>query len=173
MMMIGMNGLDMVQNKTHMTMWCMMNSPLMLGLDLRRVKKGDELYNIIANRDLIAINQDSLGIQAKRVYSSIAKERPDKEYIRDIDRVDILCKPLSENRFALSFINVSQTDKNENYSISINKLKEVLGDKICEGKSYTVKDVFTGETNVNNTGAFEVYGLAACDNVTVIVSPQL
>ena len=31
MLMIGMNGLDMTMNRTHMTMWCMMNAPLMLG----------------------------------------------------------------------------------------------------------------------------------------------
>ena len=43
MLMIGMDGLSLVQNKTHFTMWCMMNSPLMLGLDLRRVSAGDEL----------------------------------------------------------------------------------------------------------------------------------
>ncbi|MCR5558676.1 MAG: alpha-galactosidase [Butyrivibrio sp.] len=172
MMMIGMNGLDMTQNKTHMVMWSMMNSPLMLGLDLRRVKKGDEIYNIITNKELIAINQDSLGIQAKRVYSSIGGERPDKEYIRDINRVDILCKPLSGNRFALSFINVSQEDKNETYSISINDLKKALGDKIGEGKSYSVKDVFTGDISENTTGVFEVRGLVACDNVTVIVAPM-
>ena len=172
MMMIGMNGLDMTQNKTHMAMWSMMNSPLMLGLDLRRVKKGDEIYNIISNKDLIAINQDSLGIQAKRVYSSIAKESPDKEYIRDINRVDILCKPLSGGRFALSFINVSQEDKSETYSIEVADLKKALGDKILEGKSFTVKDVYTGETTENTTGVFEVNGLAACDNVTVIVSPK-
>lgn len=171
MMMIGMDGLDMTQNKTHMTMWCMMNSPLMLGLDLRRVYMGGEIYNIIANKDIISLNQDSLGIQAKRVFSTLAKESPDKEYIRDIDRVDILCKPLSGNRFALSFINVSCGDKNEKYSISIGDLKKYFSDRIPEGKSYTVKDVWTGETSENTTGSFEVNGLKACDNVTLIVTP--
>lgn len=171
MMMIGMDGLDMTQNKTHMTMWCMMNSPLMLGLDLRRVYMGGEIYNIIANKDIISLNQDSLGIQAKRVFSTLAKEKPDKEYIRDIDRVDILCKPLSGNRFALSFINVSCGDKKEKYSISIGDLKKYFNDRIPEGKSYTVKDVWTGETSENTTGNFEVNGLKACDNVTLIVTP--
>ncbi|MCR4954506.1 MAG: alpha-galactosidase, partial [Treponema sp.] len=70
MLMIGMNELTLQMNQTHFTMWCMMNSPLMLGLDLRRVKKGDELYNIISNRELIALNQDKLGIQAKRIFTT-------------------------------------------------------------------------------------------------------
>ncbi len=43
MMVMGMKGLTETMNKTHMAMWCMMNAPLMLGLDLRRVQKGDEM----------------------------------------------------------------------------------------------------------------------------------
>ncbi len=173
MMMIGMNGLNAVQNKTHMTMWCMMNSPLMLGLDLRRVEKGDELFKVIANSDMIALNQDSLGIQAKRVYSSLAKEAPDKEYIRDIDRVDILCKPLSGNRFALSFINVSEEDKNDKFMIKLCDLKKYLGDWIYKSDAYEVIDLWTGEVTENTTGVFEVDGLKACDNITLLVTPKL
>lgn len=172
MMMIGMNGLDMIQNRTHMAMWSMMNSPLMLGMDLRRVNKGDKIYDIITNRDLISINQDSLGIQAKRVFSSLAKESPDKEYIRDIDRVDILCKPLSGNRFALSFINVSQEDKTDHYQVKLCDLKKFLGDWIFRGKSYSVKDVWSGEITENTTGVFKVDEIKACDNVTLIVTPE-
>ncbi|WP_026517945.1 glycoside hydrolase family 27 protein [Butyrivibrio sp. MC2021] len=171
MLMIGMNGLNGTQNKTHMTMWAMMNSPLMLGLDLRRVEKGDELYNIIANKDVIALNQDSLGIQAKRVFSSLAKEDPSKEYIRDIDRVDILVKPLSENRSAISFINVAETDKNEEYSVDMALIKKFLGDKVKESSEYKVKDVWTKEETTNTTGIFSVKGLKACDNVTLVVTP--
>ena len=100
MLMIGMNGLTPTMCKTHFTMWCMMNSPLMLGLDLRRVTKGDELYNIISNREMIALNQDKLGIQAKRIFTTIqssdAATAPDKTYITDNDRVDVLAKPLTE-----------------------------------------------------------------------------
>ena len=169
MLMVGMNGLDETQNKTHMTMWAMMNSPLMLGLDLRRVEKGDTLYNIIANRDIISINQDGLGIQAKRVFSSIPSDAPDKEYIRDINRVDILAKPLTGNKFALSFINVSQEDKNDKYSVGICQLKKFFGDFIYKSDSYRVKNVWTGEESDNTTGNFEVSTLKACDNVTFIV----
>ena len=42
-------------------------APLMLGLDLRRVQKDDEIYQIIACEAIIALNQDPLGVQAKRV----------------------------------------------------------------------------------------------------------
>ncbi len=173
MMVIGMNGVNLTQCRTHMAMWCMMNSPLMLGMDLRRIQKGDELYNIITNEDLISFNQDGLGLQAKRVYSSLAKGRPDQEYIRDIDRVDILCKPLTGNKFALSFVNVSKSDKEDKISIKLCDLKKLLGDWIYKCDKYCVKDVWTGEETENTTGIFEVNGLKACDNATFLITPVL
>ena len=165
MLMIGMDGLTETQNKTHMAMWCMMNSPLMLGVDLRRVSKGDEIYNIIANKDLIAINQDKLGVQAKRVYSSLAKDDPSREYIRDIDRVDILKKNLSDGRLAISFINLSLKDNNEEYAVTLHDFNPKGFQK------YMVKDVYTKEEVLNDKDVLMVKGLKACDNRTFILTP--
>jgi alpha-galactosidase len=178
MLMVGMDGLSETQCKTHMAMWCMMNSPLMLGLDLRRVEKGDWIYNIITNTELISINQDKLGVQAKRVYSSLATSDPSTEYIRDIDRVDILVKPLCENRMAISFINVSQNAKTESYSISMEDIIKAFekSDSLSYIKDmenagcFEVKDIYTGKVQENTTGTFTVDALEACDNMTYIVS---
>ena len=170
MLMIGMNGLSLVQNKTHFTMWCMMNSPLMLGLDLRRVSEGDELYKIIANRGLIALNQEALGIQARRIWTSANLESsatPDKTYIENIDRVDILAKPLSDGSTAISFINVSETRKEGPFSIDDQLLYQLFPLCFkCAGR-YEVEDLWTGEKSENATGRFEIAGLEACDNVTI------
>lgn len=172
MLMVGMNGFDMTQYRTHMAMWCMMNSPLMLGLDLRRVSKGDELYNIIANKGLIALNQDKLGIQAKRIFSTLSEGKPDKEYIRDINRIDVLAKPLSDNRFALSFINVSEEDKNDKITVSVKNVEKAFAGKYSFASSkYCVKNLWTGEEQENITGVFEISGLKAHDNVTLEIKP--
>ncbi|WP_044956885.1 glycoside hydrolase family 27 protein [Butyrivibrio sp. LC3010] len=170
MLMIGMNGLDEVQCRTHMTMWCMMNSPLMLGMDLRRVSANDWMYNIIANKDMISLNQDALGIQAKRIFSTLAEKEPDKEYIRDINRIDVLAKPLSNGDFALSFINVSEEGKNEKISVSIEDIIGYFGEKITRADSYSVKNLWTKEVEENNSGIFEIDGIKACDNVTFRIS---
>ncbi len=172
MMMIGMKGLTLTQNRTHMTMWCMMNSPLMLGLDLRRVHKGDDLYNIIANRHLISINQDPLGIQAKRVYCSLATSRPDKRYIKDNDRVDILAKPLTGGRFAISFINVSEKKKSGRYTVDVKTLKKYFKDYVHEAPKYDILDVWSGHEYSLSDGVFEVKDLPACENVTLIITPD-
>lgn len=171
MLMIGMNGLDETQCKTHMAMWCMMNSPLMLGMDLRRVEKGDMLYNIITNKEIIALNQDSLGIQAKRVFSTLSTEAPDKEYIRDINRVDILAKPLEGGSFAVSFINVSEEEKTDTYSTSVETIQKFFGEELIKkGRKYSIKNLWTGETSDVSDGVFMVKGLKACENVTIKVS---
>ncbi|MBR5400675.1 MAG: alpha-galactosidase [Treponema sp.] len=174
MLMIGMDGLSLVQNKTHFTMWCMMNSPLMLGLDLRRVSVGDELYKIIANRDLIALNQDALGVQSKRIYTTAdcRGESPDKAYIENIERVDVLAKPLSDGSIAVSFINVSEKDWTKSVSVSIEQIEKAFGKKLVSANKFTVKDLWSGETWENDSGVFEVTGLAACDCVVLRVSPK-
>ena len=150
-------------------MWCMMNSPLMLGLDLRRVTVGDDLYKIIANQDLIALNQDALGVQAKRVWTSAdcKGESPDKAYIEDINRVDILAKPLADGGFAISFINVSEKDWKEKISISVKEIEKAFGKKLVASNQFQVKDLWTGETWQNESGVFEISGLGACDNWTI------
>ncbi len=171
MLMIGMDGLSLTQNETHMAMWCMMNAPLMLGLDLRRVKKGDALHKIIANRDLIMINQDPLGIQAKRIFCSLAKTRPDRTYVRDVDRVDILAKPLAGQKFALSFINVSEKKKRGNYSVDVDTLKKHFGKFIGKADRYKVLNVRTKEETIHDGGIFSVKELPACANETFIITP--
>ena len=50
------------EDKTHFGMWCAMNSPLLIGCDMTRIK--DNTLKLLTNRDLIAINQDPVGEQA-------------------------------------------------------------------------------------------------------------
>ena len=175
MLMVGMNGMTTQMSQTHFTMWCMMNSPLMLGLDLRRVKKGDELYNIIANKEVIALNQDELGIQAKRIKTTAkncdANLSADKDYITDCDRIDILAKPLSDGNLAISFFNLSENDKNEKVFCDLELIKKFLGKKLPEkfynAKKFFVKNLWSKETWAQTEGTFEVDGICGCGNVTL------
>lgn len=181
MLVIGMNGVTETQCKTHMTMWCMLNSPLMLGMDLRNVNKGDWIYNIISNEDVIMLNQDALGVQAKRIFTSKGVA-PDKTYLRDNDRVDVLAKPLSDGRVALSFINVSLGFREDRISISPELIRTYIGSKMTNSddfvnaKKYKIMDIWTKEeseydaSEVKDKG-FCVNGLAASDNLTIRITP--
>ena len=181
MLMIGMDGLTETMNKTHMTMWCMMNAPLMLGMDLRNVTAGDAVYNIITNDELIALNQDELGVQAKRIYTTKAVA-PDTTYIRDNDRLDVLAKPLMDGSIALSFINVGMGDRPDTLSIKPNLIMEYLSGKMVDAESfagaerYEVKDLWSKEKKIYdakeiNEKGFTVSGIKANDNVTLRITP--
>lgn len=175
MMVIGMNGLTLDMNKTHMAMWCMMNAPLMLGLDLRRIQKGDELYEIIANEELIALNQDPLGIQARRIFTSLTDENVDLEYITNNDRVDILAKPLANGDIALSFLNLSSEEKGS-FSITVQQIVEYLGYDVAEtfqkAEHFTVKDLWSKNSSIVTGQTFTVDHLPAHGNITLRISAK-
>lgn len=59
------NGMSVSEDRAHFTLWCMMAAPLILGNDLTNMSA--ETLSIITNRELIAINQDPLGIQGLRL----------------------------------------------------------------------------------------------------------
>jgi alpha-galactosidase len=177
MLVIGMNGITTTMSKTHMSMWCMMNSPLMLGLDLRRVAMGDELWQIIANKDLIALNQDTLGIQAKRIYCSKDNTNPDTAYITNNNRIDILAKPLANGDIALSFINLSSSRDTNEHLVNVSHIINYIGhkmidvDKFENATSYYITNLWTGEHTKNTSRLFSVTGIDAYDNVTVRITP--
>lgn len=176
MLVIGMDGINNIMCRSHMAMWCMLNSPLMLGVDLRRVNKGDEIYNIIANKDLIALDQDPLGVQAKRIFTTYECSEPDKEYIRDNNRIDILAKPLSDGGIALGFFNLSQEQK-EVPSISVNEILDKIGrktvnkDLFANAEEYKIKDLYTGEETISRSKIFDAGTLEGCDSKVIRITP--
>ena len=174
MLVIGMNGLTPSMNATHMSMWCMMNSPLMLGLDLRRVEKGDDIYKIITNEHLIGINQDPLGIQAKRVFTTFECDDPAKDYIRDINRIDVLAKPLSGGRLAVAVYNLSEETVEEDNRIDIDLIAAKLGDKFPDelkgADRFKVLNVWNGDMAVVSKNLIgDLIVLEPCGNITFIV----
>ena len=55
-------GLKPEEEEVHFGMWCIMSSPLLIGCDLTTIP--DKSLELLKNKELIAINQDSLGLQA-------------------------------------------------------------------------------------------------------------
>jgi len=67
MLEVGNGKLTLAENRTHFSMWAMLAAPLLAGNDLPNMKP--EIKAILTNRDVIAIDQDRLGKQGRRVYS--------------------------------------------------------------------------------------------------------
>ncbi|MFA6592740.1 MAG: glycoside hydrolase family 27 protein [Bacteroidales bacterium] len=59
------NGMSVNEDRAHFTMWCMLAAPLILGNDLTSITK--ETLAIITNKDMIAVDQDSLGVQGLKL----------------------------------------------------------------------------------------------------------
>lgn len=51
---------------THISLWCLLNSPLLIGCDMTRLD--DFTLNLLANDEVLEVNQDPLGRQASRIF---------------------------------------------------------------------------------------------------------
>lgn len=65
MLLIGNYGLTIDQSKSQMAIWAILAAPLLMSNDLMNIRP--EFREILINRQVIAINQDKLGIQGKRL----------------------------------------------------------------------------------------------------------
>ncbi len=88
------NGMSESEDRAHFTMWCMMASPLILGNDLRTMSEATR--NIILNREMIAVDQDSLGVQGL--------------HLCDRNGLQFWFKPLTCGRWAFTILNPTTTD---------------------------------------------------------------
>ena len=65
MLEVGNGPLTEAENRAHFSLWCMMAAPLILGNDLTTITQ--ETLDIILNKDMIAVDQDPLGVQGLRL----------------------------------------------------------------------------------------------------------
>jgi len=63
MLIIGNFGLSYEQSRTQMALWAILAAPLIMSNDLRSIKP--EMKAILLNKNVIAINQDPLGMQGR------------------------------------------------------------------------------------------------------------
>lgn len=66
MLIIGNFGLSYEQSKTQFAIWAIMAAPLLMSVDLRSIRP--EYKAILQNKKIIAVDQDVLGIQGRRIY---------------------------------------------------------------------------------------------------------
>ena len=85
------NGLNTQENRAHFALWCMMSAPLISGNDLRKMPR--EVIDIFTNKDIIAIDQDKLGIQGFPYFTK--------------DSMEVWIKPLENDALAICFLNRS------------------------------------------------------------------
>jgi len=88
MMEVG-NGMSENEDRAHFSLWSMLAAPLIAGNDLR--KMGPQTREILTNKEVIAVNQDQLGIQGFKYATR--------------ESVEIWLKPLHGGDWAVCFLN--------------------------------------------------------------------
>ncbi|KAL0326775.1 UNVERIFIED_CONTAM: Alpha-galactosidase 1 [Sesamum angustifolium] len=89
MLEIGNGGMTQNEYIIHFSLWAISKAPLLIGCDVRNISK--DVMDIISNQEVIAVNQDKLGVQAKKV--------------RMEGDLEIWAGPLSDYRVAVILLN--------------------------------------------------------------------
>lgn len=95
MLEVGNGELTPNEDRAHFSMWSMLASPLIAGNDLRSMS--EHTLSVLTNKDVIAINQDKLGVQALKY--------------KDEGDFEIFFKPLENGDWAVAFLNRGKEDK--------------------------------------------------------------
>jgi alpha-galactosidase len=128
MLEVGNGGMTPTEYRSHFSLWAIMAAPLLIGADLRKVN--NENFTTLLNKDVIAVDQDALGIQGKQISLSANKY--------------VISKPLSNGDYAVALFN------NNSSAQTISTTASAIG--IGSSSSYNLKDLWS-KTSRTTTGA--------------------
>lgn len=127
MLEVGNGGMSDTEYRSHFSMWSMMAAPLLIGSDLRKATPA--AFEILANREVIAVDQDPLGKQGTVVSSSSGRW--------------VVVKELADGSRAVALFN--ETDSAQHVSTTA----RAAG--LQEADAYTVRDLWQ-HTTTNTAG---------------------
>jgi alpha-galactosidase len=127
MLQVG-NGMTTSEDRAHFSLWAMLAAPLMAGNDLRNMSP--EARQILTNKDVIAVNQDPLGIQGFLAFSE--------------DGLEVWAKPLSNDTWAICFLNRSNTPKALNFDWKNRIIDDAMLRRQVDAKkiTYRIRDLW-------------------------------
>jgi alpha-galactosidase len=124
------------EDRAHFSMWCMLAAPLIAGNDIRKMSTATK--EILTNKDVIAVDQDALGVQAFRYASK--------------DSIDTWFKPLSNGDWAVCFLNRSSHPQKINFDWKNENVNDTLSSRQLNASAttYKITDVWT-KKNLSTT----------------------
>jgi alpha-galactosidase len=122
------NGMSVNEDRAHFSMWCMLAAPLISGNDLRHMSK--ETLEILTNKEVIAADQDRLGIQGFK-YSTK-------------DNIEIWFKPLTDNAWAMCLLNRGTTPQKVTFDWNTEKVSDDFSkrDARFDTTTYGLRDLW-------------------------------
>lgn len=79
MLEVGNGGMKTHEYVAHFTLWALIKSPLLIGCDVTNMST--DTYTILTNRELIAWNQDPLGVQGRKVARVFASPQAEPQEV--------------------------------------------------------------------------------------------
>jgi alpha-galactosidase len=122
------NGMPANEDRAHFSMWCMLAAPLISGNDLRSMSP--QTREILTNKEVIAVNQDALGVEG---FKHSAK-----------DSVEVWFKPLSNESWAMCILNRGTNSQ----PVAFNWKSETVADALSKREAkfdtttYGVRDLW-------------------------------
>lgn len=89
MLEVGNGGMSDTEYRAHFSLWSLLSAPLLAGNDVRRMSKATR--EILTNKGVIAVNQDRLGVQGRK--------------LRDDGDLEVWAKPLAGGDLAVVLLN--------------------------------------------------------------------
>lgn len=129
MLEVGNGGMSESEDRAHFSMWCMIAAPLIAGNDLRNMSQ--QTQAILSNPDVIAVDQDALGIQGLKYQSE--------------GQFETWLKPLSGGDWALCFLNRSAEAKNIDFDFAKNIVNDEVSNRKLDAtvETFKIKDLWT------------------------------
>ncbi|CAM3644071.1 glycoside hydrolase family 27 protein [Mucilaginibacter galii] len=149
------NGMSYAEDKAHFSIWCMLSAPLMAGNDLRKMSA--QTKEILTNKEAIAINQDAMGVSAYRSSAT--------------DSLEVWVKPLSNNNWAVCFLNRAGHAQNVNYAWAEHALQDAQSKQSADftKTTYKLRDVWAKKDAGTTKKAFK-QSIAAHDAVMFMLT---
>jgi alpha-galactosidase len=121
-------GMSYDEDRAHFSLWCMLAAPLIAGNDLRKMSA--QTVSILTNKEVIAVDQDSLGVEGFRYYS--------------FDGLEIWVKPLKNNDLAVCFLNRLPYTQDIYYDWKAHKITDSLSNTHIDfnKSNYSLRDLW-------------------------------
>ena len=160
---VGLTGCTREEYRLHFSLWALLNSPLMIGCDIRDMT--EETKTILKNKDVIAINQDPQGCEPFFVnsFSFVPNENRGSEdsYYRDYPLdYPMIAKYLSNGDIAIGMFNFTDTALTP-FQATITQ--DLLGLPVSCGKKLRLHNLWTGEVTQSFNGTVRIDHLDAHD----------
>jgi len=108
MLEVGNGGMTTTEYRSHFSLWCLLAAPLIAGNDLANMSP--EIKAILTNREVIAVDQDPLGMQGRRVKKDGDSEVWSKELKDGSRAVILLNRGASETEISVAWSDIGYPD---------------------------------------------------------------